>query len=395
MHSVWRYGLWVVVGGLWACQTPTPTPTAADDADRPATTGHAPGAQPGAQPGRGQGAERGTRPDADRVAHEPLVAPGLPPPRALPETRARALPAAPRQQAMSSSTLRPFPGAAYSPDVMLQRLAKGNPRSMRPVGSTSTVFKVNLSGSVDAAFKSTTEDRPDGPASEVAAYRLSRCLGLRNVPPAISREVPLSQIEALLEPEARSQWPAIRRRLVVTEVRSVWVAAIYWVPKLQPLDIDTAPGIERWSAWLSLDGKLPATSRALAAHVSTMLLWDYLIGNYDRFSGSNAQGDASGKVIVLRDHDAAFAARLRDEVHERILRRMLRAQRFSRSFVDALRRLSPARFRAELSRDPAWVDGALVSEQAMGAVFDRRATILSHVDSLIAQHGQAAVLAFE
>lgn len=329
------------------------------------------------------------------ATHEPIEAPGLPPPSALPRTHPGHVPTGPALEPISSPVLRPFVGSDRVQTLMLQRLARAVPRSMKPVGSTSTVFKVDLTGSVDAAFKSTTVDRPAGPAAEVAAYRLSRCLGMRNVPPAISREMSLDDIAALLTPEGRAAWPTIRGRLVVTNHQTVWMAAIYWVPDLTPLDIDSAEGVERFTEWLSLDGEIPEASRGLAAQISTMLAWDYLIGNFDRFSGSNAQGTPDGQVVVLRDHDIAFSARLGEHLHERILGRMLRAERFSRSFIAALRALTPAQFRAELSRDPGWVNGPLVSEAAMRGVFDRRATILSHVDSLIALHGEHAVLVFD
>lgn len=326
---------------------------------------------------------------------EPAVAPTLPPPEPMRVASPVALTTGPPVPPMSAFPLRPFVGTDHGPDFILHRLRSGKTRSYKPVGSTSTVFKVKLAGSVNAAFKSTTSDRPNGPHAEVAAYRLSRCLGLNNVPPAILRDVPVSDIQRKLEGVKREEWAEIRDRLVVSEDKTVRTAAIYWVKGLHPLEVDSNLGMEEWTRWLSVDGQIPDESRQLAAQISTMVVWDYLIGNFDRFSGGNARGNAEGDVVYLRDHDVAFGGRLGDKIHHRILRRMLRAERFSKSFISALRALTETQYRAELARDPAWVNGELVTDRALEHLFDRRRAAISHIDSLIGIYGEQTVLAFE
>lgn len=331
----------------------------------------------------------------DTAPMEPEVAPGMPPPAAMRRVAPISLTGGPPMPPMSEFPLRDFVGTDHAQEFILRRLRNGKTRSYRAVGSTSTVFKVKLAGSVNAAFKSTTTDRPNGPHAEVAAYRLSRCLGLNNVPPAILRDVPVSDLARKLEGANREAWREIRQRLVVAEDGTVRMAAIYWITGLHPLEVDSNRGIESWTRWLSVDGAIPPESRQLAAQISTMVVWDYLIGNFDRFSGGNARGNPEGDVIYLRDHDVAFSGRLGDKIHHRILRRMLRAERFSRSFVAALRALTPAQFRAELARDPAWATGELVDARAIDRLFDRRRAAISHIDSLIGIYGESPVLVFE
>jgi len=326
---------------------------------------------------------------------EPEVAPSLPPPEPMKVVSPVALNAGPPMPPMSAFPLRSFVGTDHGQDFILHRLRKGKTRSYEPVGSTSTVFKVKLAGSVNAAFKSTTTDRPNGPHAEVVAYRLSRCLGLNNVPPAILREVPVDDLRRKLEGTSREQWEEIRQRLVIGEDNTVRMAAIYWIEGLHPLEVDSNRGMEQWTRWLSADGTIPDESRRLAAQISTMVVWDYLIGNFDRFSGGNARGNPEGDVVYLRDHDVAFAGRLGDKIHHRILRRMLRSERFSRSFIEALRSLTPAQYRAELAREPAWVKGALIDDRSIERLFDRRHAAISHIDSLIGIYGKDAVLVFE
>ena len=76
-------------------------------------------------------------------------------------------------------------------------------------------------------------------------------------------------------------------------LRVVEGAAIYWIPDMHELGLDTKDGAARWARWLGQDGELPSREKykAQAADVSTMVCFDYLIGNWDRFSGANAQGD--------------------------------------------------------------------------------------------------------
>src|SRR5262245_52728072 len=66
---------------------------------------------------------------------------------------------------------------------ILRGLGRARLRRVRPVGSTSTVFRSELDVPFRAAFKLATRERPNAALNEVAAYRLARCLGLSNVPP--------------------------------------------------------------------------------------------------------------------------------------------------------------------------------------------------------------------
>ncbi|MFW5920595.1 MAG: hypothetical protein ACOCUS_02055, partial [Polyangiales bacterium] len=68
--------------------------------------------------------------------------------------------------------------------------------------------------------------------------------------------------------------------------------------------------------------------------------------------------------------------------------RVLRVERFSRSFVAALLDLGEQRMRRALTGEPG-LPGVAV-EQAV----ERRATLLSHVGALAEEHGEDAVLAF-
>jgi hypothetical protein len=294
--------------------------------------------------------------------------------------------------ALDPGALR-FAGAPLSQQQILQQLRDAQPLAVKPVGSTSTVFRARLRAPIEAAWKAQSQKRPHGPESEVAAYRVGRCLQLDNVPPAISRRVPLAELSRLLAPKYAARWPEIASRLIVGPGDTVQVAAIYWIPVLADVGIDKQAGLRTAGEWLRVGGALPDERRALARSLSIMLGFDYLTGNFDRWSGDNVAGDAAASMVYLRDNDQAFASPM-GEALERLMRSRLDAcERFSRSFYAAVRSLSRSCVQRELAQDP---EGArLLSERQLDELLDRQKTLISHVQALIAQHGEAQVLIFE
>ncbi len=287
-----------------------------------------------------------------------------------------------------------FAGTERTQDWLLKQLQTATAVGFKPVGSTSTVFRTTLVGPINGAFKASTRERPRGPVSEIAAYRVARCLGMSNVPPAVSRQFRASKLRAALHPDDKAKWPEIRDRIGVEEDGVVRGTMIYWITDLTELDIDEPEGIRRWSRWLAQDGELPADRRPLAASVSTMIAFDYLIGNFDRWSGGNARGNPTATQVYARDNDIAFPPALSEKRHGKLIARLLRVERFSRSFYARLRGLSPACVELELSRDPAGAPERILRPGRMGALFDRRDTLISHIDALAREHGIDPVLAF-
>jgi hypothetical protein len=210
------------------------------------------------------------------------------------------------------------------------------------------------------------------------------------VPPAISRELPAAQIHAALDPTFAARWDEIRERIGVPEDGMVRGAMIHWIPVLADVGLDKRGNLTRIQQWLSVGGTLGDTAPSLAASVATMIGFDYLIGNFDRFSGDNVAGDASATFVYIRDHDLAFP-RIGDKLRRRMLDDLGIAQRFPRAFYDNLKRLDRACFERQLALDPRGVSGLLAKRQ-IDDVLERRETLLSHIDSLIAQHGESKVL---
>jgi hypothetical protein len=286
-----------------------------------------------------------------------------------------------------------FAGTDVREDDLLRELAVTPPVGFKPVGSTSTVFRTRFGKTFEAAFKARTRNRPHGPASEVAAYRLGRCLHLDNVPPAVSRRVPISLLRDLLDPKRAASWPEIRERLLPESDDTVRVAAIYWIPVLADVGVDKQAGRRLVGQWLAADGQIPDGRRDLAASLSTMLAFDFLIGNFDRWSGDNVSGDATASFVYLRDHDQAFQLGLGEAVQRQMLSDVVRCERFSRRFYDSLRAFDRGCLERELAQDPEGF--ALLGERQIAEILDRREALLSHLEALIGQRGAEQVLVFE
>jgi hypothetical protein len=288
-----------------------------------------------------------------------------------------------------------FPGDKIPIDKIVLSLAAQRPQSLKPVGTSSVVFKMDLEGSIDAAWKPRTKSHPNGHLAEVAAFRIGRALGLDNVAPAVPRSLPLNTVRALLAEKSAAQWPAIEPQLSLrgSDVDGV---AIYWIPDMHELGLDSKDGFARWARWLAQDGDPPSRdkSRSVAADVSTMICFDYLIGNWDRFSGANAQGDHDERRVFVRDHNVAFAEPLPRPLHERVLGRLRKVERFSRSFVVALKALDQAALDRALAApgDPAGF--APLDPARVAALLDRRRGLLSYIAAVIDRYGEAKVLSF-
>jgi hypothetical protein len=287
-------------------------------------------------------------------------------------------------------------GSPLTQADLIDRLEKAEPLSFKPVGSTSTVFRTRLAGApFDAAFKAATHDREHGPLAEIGAAAVARCLGMKTVPPAVGRSVPLEFLRTHVEGVDQAAWPAIAARLVVTKNGRVPGALIYWIPDLGDVGLNKDEGLARAREWLRIGGTLSDADKALAASVSQMVGFDYIIGNFDRWSGSNTKGNAERTSVYVRDHDLALPGKLGEPLHKRIASQMLIAERISRSLyahAQGLSRDCIAREVALAQPDDPYAEQ--LNDRVLEGILDRRDGFLSHVEALRTEHGDEAVLFF-
>ncbi len=219
---------------------------------------------------------------------------------------------------------------------------------------------------------------------EVAAYRLARALGLGNVPLAMPRSFPYEALKSAVGHEA------VFSEVIQEPDGSVRGALIPWIKGLEFLPLETQDWLPKWRAWLKADGAIPEDQRALAAQISTVLAFDQVTGNWDRWSGGNVGIDRAKNQLLYIDNDGAFF----DPVPAKPMRWPAElfdgADRFSRAFVAALRAVDlSGAFGEERPGEP------LLSARVVGQAEARRKKVLAAIDAKIAKLGEASVLAFE
>jgi len=266
-------------------------------------------------------------------------------------------------------------------DHILNQLVTARILRRRQVGSTSVNLYLHLDGDVDAAFKPRTQTHPENYRGEIAAFRIGRLLSLDRVPPAISRAFPASALH-------------LSAQTLVTIERDSTVrgAMIYWVPALRDSRIDQERERRRWASWLRQGDRLEPDSATRAEEISTLIVFDALIGNWDRWSGQNVPMDASGH-LVYRDHNEAFSEPFGERMLQGVMRNLRQVQRFSRSVITRVRGLSDASIRAEMSLDPDSVHPPLTNVQ-IASVLHRRDALVAYVNELVHRYGETSVYAF-
>jgi hypothetical protein len=302
------------------------------------------------------------------------------------KTKPAAAKPAPAPVATTPPSMIPWAGpwTAASDDAVLSKLCSAKVVSLTVnKRGTSIKFKASYAEGKASARPAQLLDQGYFRA-DVAAYRLSRALGFGKVPPTCLRTMARADLEA-----AAAGTPVADR--LDKEVR--WdkdgktVAGAYqlWVDGLESGRMDTD---RAWQGVLLQSAPLPAdaSARARAAEGSRLMSFDFLIANWDRWSGDNTFQIKNGPYVWL-DNAAGFGA-YGARAKKRNEATFAKVQRFSWSFVAALRATDDATLTKELA--PAGL-----SKRELKDFLARKQRFLEIVDGLVKQYGEAAVLAFD
>lgn len=294
--------------------------------------------------------------------------------------------------ALSAQAQPPFVGGDVDQDEILASLTDRYPLRVRSVGSTSVTLRIDLPGSISAAFKPRTDSHPSGWQAEVAAYRIARALGMTNVPPAVARRLPRPTLQARFDGE-QTEWEEIRQAIRWDGAGTTRGAMIYWIPRLRRSELDGNDGVDEVASWLVAGEPLPEDGRA--PDLAVMLAFDYLVGNWDRFSGGNVSQNDAGDRLYVRDHNVTFNTPLHDGRYDRVRAGLERVSRFPRGFVERLQALDEDALRAAIGQDPENEIRPILDDEEIAEVMMRRHALLSYIGAQIALHGMDAVLAWD
>jgi hypothetical protein len=254
--------------------------------------------------------------------------------------------------------------------------------------STNVVYQLDLGDGISVAYKPDHGRYRDWWRHEVAAYRLARVLGIAShVPPSVGRRVALSVLRRTAPGD--DLLPARDNASVAAG------SATFWMPRLVPVWF-SEPSREverRWNGWLDPARPLPAQHSQRAREMATLLVFDYLQANEDRFNGANLRTDERDRIVYRDNNNGWFVNVLNDLSWG--ARRLRMARRFPRSLVRAVERADAAALRREIERDPSDADKPLLSEAHYRAYERRRQHVLEHFRRVIARYGEAAVYAWQ
>ena len=268
------------------------------------------------------------------------------------------------------------------------------PITARSIGHTSYVLKVKLDNGRVAAFKPRST-LPLGCCryrGEIAAYRLAQALGLDNVPSAFEASFVASDLRAAFAtPSEANDFDRKARVDLGGQVRG---ALMPWIDRYEVVPLERPTWRSRWHEWL-MDRKvaIPDADRALSRAISTMLVFDYITGNWDRWSGGNVARDGATGVLLYVDNDGAFFEHPPLQTlsgQADVLRRVLR---FSRGFVAALRAQNATTLRGAFGCDSR--GDPLLSDRVVLDGDARRETVIGIIDEQIGRTSEAATLVFE
>lgn len=312
-----------------------------------------------------------------------------------PERAAPGAPSVSTPDELVSPTLRPLPGPppaflGRSSLEILDRISQARPIGARGTSGMSLSMYVNLEGDDDAAFKPRTRfgQRWNG---EIAAYRLGRLLGLDRIPPAVTRKVRAPLLRNLLadEPQVLARF---QEEAVIGDDNLVEGAFIYWIPEIHPAEVDRTEELGQWTRWLAQGATIPPDRLDLAHQLSDTIVFDYIEGNWDRWSGANVFFGPDRRTLLIMDNNAAFQTAFSARIRERLEAPLAQVERFSATLYRRLVGLGAEDIRAELAQDPA--GAALLSDEQIAGVLERRDEVVARIEDLAARHGHDAVLCF-
>jgi hypothetical protein len=254
-------------------------------------------------------------------------------------------------------------------------------------GGSSISFRLDFADGSRAAFKPEQINPQTVPRKEVAAYRINRWLGFNAVPPATMRTFHRDDLVGKLPPDAQFLTKRIEAETTFDEEGFTRGEVSYWIPVIIDSHLDTLDNVLAWWRWMTVGEEIPPDKIETMMQLSSLLIFDMLTNNSDRFSGGNLMTSKDGRLLFWMDN--TFGFQVEPEGHLRCRTYLFRSQKFSKKMIANLRRFDLAALKEALAPEPG-----LLSEAEMQSVIARRDVTLRYVDGLIAQFGADKVLVF-
>src|SRR5262249_9198591 len=256
-------------------------------------------------------------------------------------------------------------------------------------------LRLDFASGARAAFKPMQIHPQSDPRREIAAFRVDRMLGIGHVPPAKSAAFAVEDVVAAADPTSRSVTAARIESQPIPRDGKLCGELSWWIPEIKRVRlggryIDEADGEQLWAEYLQAGAAIPGELRPMLLQIATVIVFDVLIDNSDRWSGNNTQGSMDDRILYFMDNTLAVSQYT--PRHPTNPSRLSRLQVFPRGLIGKLRVLTGQAITAALGHADD-VLGPLLSEAELRAMLSRRDHLVEYVDGLIAELGEDAVLA--
>jgi hypothetical protein len=285
-----------------------------------------------------------------------------------------------------------------SDDVLLGPIGAAPLVRVKPnQGGTSLSLRLDFANGARASFKPEQVWPQSDPRREIAAYRIDRLLGIGHVAPAKPIKLAVADLIAAAEPQLRTYTTKRLADEALAHGGELRGMVAWWIPEIRDARLDghelhEPEAMQQLLGYLQIGAQVPPQYQELVPQFATCIVFDVIIDNSDRWSGANTKVSPDGKTLYFMDNTLSFS-KFRHG-HDNNLRPLARMQVFPRGLIERLRGLTLESVRAALSLgdDPVGL-GPLLTDEEMRALLARRDHVVAHVDRLIAEFGEDAVLA--
>ena len=225
------------------------------------------------------------------------------------------------------------------------------------------------------------------PRHEIAAYIIAGLLGIKNVPRDSFQSFKAKDFFALANKDYKMKNFMDQRGKELDVIQGnlqgsiqVFVPNLVY-PKIDGLGLDKKPGIKKWMPYLKAKSKIPVDKVYLIQQMSNMIIFDFVIGNQDRWSGGNLVAKRNGNQLDLVFIDHAMSFGTTKEGHGIAKDTFLELQYFSRSLLGKLKSLTQTQLDTALEKYRGSYE-FLVDKRRREALLSRAAYVVRRVEQM-------------
>src|SRR6185437_7620624 len=215
-------------------------------------------------------------------------------------------------------------------------------------GGNSLSLRLTFASGARAAFKSQQIYPQSDPRREIAAYRIDRLLGIGHVPPAKPGRFKVADLVAAVEPGMRDYTAQRFADEALAQNGVLQGELSWWIPDIRDATIhddqgvvhrvDELAGFATWLGYLQAGASIPNDVRPMVEQLASVVLFDVLIDNADRWTGNNTKSSVDNKTLYFMDNTLSFSTFTLG--HDANLAPLRRMQVFPRALVARLRTLT-------------------------------------------------------